>query len=93
MGDGTGGAIGMGAGMGAGIGAGAGAAAAGAPMPGRKFAVAIPAPPPMFGGGCATVDAIGAGAAAFTPCGGVSDVNGFGAASRGSSAPHPRQNL
>ncbi|MBX3263988.1 MAG: zinc-binding dehydrogenase, partial [Labilithrix sp.] len=31
--------------------------------------------------------------AAFTPCGGVCGVKGFGAASRGSSAPQPRQNL
>ena len=28
-----------------------------------------------------------------TPCGGVCGENGFGAASRGSSAPQPRQNL
>ncbi len=33
------------------------------------------------------------GDAAFTPCGGVCGENGLGAASRGSSAPHPRQNL
>ena len=30
---------------------------------------------------------------ACMPCGGVCGENGFGAASRGSSAPHPRQNL
>ena len=31
--------------------------------------------------------------AAFTPCVGVCGENGFGCASRGSSAPHPKQNL
>jgi hypothetical protein len=31
--------------------------------------------------------------AARTPCGGVRGEKGFGAASRGNSAPHPRQNL
>jgi hypothetical protein len=35
----------------------------------------------------------GAGAAAFTPWGGVCGEKSLGAASRGSSAPQPRQNL
>ena len=36
----------------------------------------------------------GAGRAAGTPCGGVFDVNGLAAPPpRGSSAPHPKQNL
>ena len=48
-------------------------------------------------GGLACAAGAGAAAAgppgALTPCGGVCGVNGFGAASRGSSAPQPRQNL
>jgi hypothetical protein len=44
--------------------------------------------------GTAAMGAVaGAAAAAFTPCGGVCGEKGFGAASRGSSAPQPRQNL
>ncbi|HMR06272.1 MAG TPA: hypothetical protein PKA88_10845, partial [Polyangiaceae bacterium] len=40
----------------------------------------------------AAAPAVGA-AAAGTPCGGVWAENGLGEFSRGSSAPHPKQNL
>ena len=71
-------AIGAGAGAGAGD-AGRSAWTAGAPC--GEMATVPPRPPPA-----------GAGTA-FIPCGGVCGENGFGATPRGSSAPHPRQNL
>ena len=44
-------------------------------------------------GGAAAAEAMAEAEAAFTPCGGVWGENAFGAESRGSSAPQPRQNL
>ena len=88
------GAAGMG---GAGAGAGATAAAAfdmatgaagrgGAETAGETATVP---PRPAFAPG----EAEAAACAERMPCGGVCGENGFGAASRGSSAPQPRQNL
>ena len=65
-------------------GAGCGAGAREGIIAGPAATATVPARP---------VAALAATCAARTPCGGVWGENGFGAASRGSSAPHPRQNL
>jgi hypothetical protein len=79
-------------GIGAGDDIGAGSGCAGStPDEGRR----IGAEPPAVAGGAAGegTDTGRIAAAAFIPCGGVRGANGLGAASRGSSAPQPRQNL
>jgi hypothetical protein len=82
------------------MGAGAGGGAAGGAMAEATVGAAIGA---FFGIGTvipapwlvtsSTIAAAAAGRTAGTPCGGVPAANFFGDASRGNSAPQPRQNL
>jgi hypothetical protein len=71
------------------MGTGAGMGARDGTATGDCATATVPASPATWAAAVAWLEAW----PARTPCGGVLGENGFGAASRGNSAPHPRQNL